>query len=441
MEIDDLSWCAFDPKDGPYGPVDPGPDTFLRYEDFVELVTRRDAALAEGDARPADRCQGCGGRYDFDTSVPSAVWNEVIRGGGFPDYLCASCILAAFVKAGRSFTATLWGEPFSGIPVEVKINGRGALDAEAVSAENNALRIQVRELTDQLAAVERAALPPQQEHPPLYADEHGDWKAAHSGIGARIQLLERAVGNCYMMAKREIARHLNQPLNDQKGLERWQHVQRFCETTGEKSSILRGQLPTEMTEGDALPPAPAPDLHKAPVCDPGTALANTNLLPVGPERGDSGTSSEWETLLELHGAQPAQAREAAFLRILAGLWRRGQHWDTNETIARCLESIASNIESRVAEASALARPDEALHIRTEASNLTDELIKTYPNINIDRDNIEGWFIVAMLRVQQKGPVIHVCASAVGTGSGDSWPNAMRSLPKTLVHGVTYLVRG
>jgi hypothetical protein len=29
-------------------------------------------------------------------------------------------------------------------------------------------------------------------HPPLHADEHGDWKAANEGIGAQAQVIERA---------------------------------------------------------------------------------------------------------------------------------------------------------------------------------------------------------------------------------------------------------
>jgi hypothetical protein len=65
----------------------------------------------------------------------------------------------------------------------------------------------------------------------------------------RIRALEQAIGNCYMMAKRQVAAHLNGTNAPAKDLERWQHVQRFCETTGIKSSILRWQLPTEITGG------------------------------------------------------------------------------------------------------------------------------------------------------------------------------------------------
>lgn len=56
----------------------------------------------------------CGGAHDFDVSVESPQWNEAIRGGGLPDYLCLSCILEAFAKAGKPFKALLFGETFSG---------------------------------------------------------------------------------------------------------------------------------------------------------------------------------------------------------------------------------------------------------------------------------------------------------------------------------------
>ncbi len=77
-------------------------------------------------------------------------------------------------------------------------------------------------------------------------------EAALRIAGARIQMLERALGNCYIMSRREIARILNRsPMvkSDQLTLERWQHVKRFCEETEQKSSILRATLPTEITDG------------------------------------------------------------------------------------------------------------------------------------------------------------------------------------------------
>lgn len=75
---------------------------------------------------------------------------------------------------------------------------------------------------------------------------YADWRVQQG----RVRVLERAIGNCFMMAKREIARYLNgRTPPDSLTLERWQHIQRFCETTGIKSDILRGQLPDEITEG------------------------------------------------------------------------------------------------------------------------------------------------------------------------------------------------
>lgn len=88
-------------------------------------------------------CAQCGGPHDFDTSIPSAVWNKVIRAQGLPEYLCTTCIVREFAKAGESFTAQLWNEEFNGVPIEVIINGKNANDAVAVSDENNELRNQL----------------------------------------------------------------------------------------------------------------------------------------------------------------------------------------------------------------------------------------------------------------------------------------------------------
>lgn len=54
-------------------------------------------------------CGGCGGPHPYDTSIPSPLWNAVIRAAGLSDYLCTTCIVAAFVKAGQSFEAELYG--------------------------------------------------------------------------------------------------------------------------------------------------------------------------------------------------------------------------------------------------------------------------------------------------------------------------------------------
>jgi hypothetical protein len=52
-------------------------------------------------------CAQCGGPHDFDTSIPSELWNHVIRAKGLPEYLCTTCIVREFVRAGTSFTANL----------------------------------------------------------------------------------------------------------------------------------------------------------------------------------------------------------------------------------------------------------------------------------------------------------------------------------------------
>jgi hypothetical protein len=101
-------------------------------------------------------CGGCGGPHNFDTSVPSVVWNSVIRVAGMSEYLCTSCIVRAFVEAGVSFTATLWSgdiEKLNGVPIEVRVSGEVARDAARISEENTALRVESAERGRQLEAL------------------------------------------------------------------------------------------------------------------------------------------------------------------------------------------------------------------------------------------------------------------------------------------------
>lgn len=81
--------------------------------------------VADQKEKPASEepsCSRCRRPHPFDTSIPSVVWNTVIRAQGLPDYLCLTCIVEAFACFGGSFTATLWGGPFqSGLPIEVRI--------------------------------------------------------------------------------------------------------------------------------------------------------------------------------------------------------------------------------------------------------------------------------------------------------------------------------
>jgi hypothetical protein len=74
-------------------------------------------------------------------SVPSVRWNAVIRATHYPDYLCLTCIVKAFALGNESFTATLWGGFFDGMPISVRVNDQPAIDAAAMSVENTALRV------------------------------------------------------------------------------------------------------------------------------------------------------------------------------------------------------------------------------------------------------------------------------------------------------------
>ena len=74
---------------------------------------RAQLAAVEG----VSACGGCGGPHRFDTSVPSVLWNRVIRPLDIGEYLCLTCIVREFAKAGISFTATLWGDGLGGLPI------------------------------------------------------------------------------------------------------------------------------------------------------------------------------------------------------------------------------------------------------------------------------------------------------------------------------------
>ena len=88
-------------------------------------------------------CGSCGGPHPFDTVVPSVVWNAVVRAKALSEYLCTTCIVREFAKAGLSFTATLWGGDFHGLELELRIGGQAAEDAARISEENTALRAEL----------------------------------------------------------------------------------------------------------------------------------------------------------------------------------------------------------------------------------------------------------------------------------------------------------
>lgn len=109
--------------------------------------TTNTGSIPVGHLNP--RCGGCGGPHRFDTSVPSVVWNEVIRARGLSDYLCTSCIVEAFAKEGRSFTARLWGDDLPyGIEIEVRFRGEVAKDAAKIGEENTELRWRLHQMEE-----------------------------------------------------------------------------------------------------------------------------------------------------------------------------------------------------------------------------------------------------------------------------------------------------
>lgn len=112
----------------------------------------RPASLSPVEPTPPShdysKCRGCGGKYAFDTVVPSVVWNEVIRAKGTPEFLCAACIIREFAKADQSFTAELWSAEFAGLPVGIHFNCRSARTSQRVSEENTDLRRRLRAAED-----------------------------------------------------------------------------------------------------------------------------------------------------------------------------------------------------------------------------------------------------------------------------------------------------
>lgn len=89
-----------------------------------------------------EKCGGCGGPCEFETSVPSVLWNRVVRPLGGSEYLCLSCIVKAFAIAGVSFTGELYGGDFHGLPIAVEINGAVSTAPLELNEENNRLRVE-----------------------------------------------------------------------------------------------------------------------------------------------------------------------------------------------------------------------------------------------------------------------------------------------------------
>jgi len=132
----------------------------------AQTATDEDASI---QAEVADTCNGCGGPYRFDISIPSVLWNQVVRSAGMPEYLCGTCIIAAFVRSGVSFSAELFGDGFSGDTIEVRVNGSEHRVAMLLDRQNTALRSAVLEIYERVMG---AATAPSREVDSATAPRH-----------------------------------------------------------------------------------------------------------------------------------------------------------------------------------------------------------------------------------------------------------------------------
>jgi hypothetical protein len=110
-------------------------------------------------------CDQCRGPHVFDTSVPSVLWNQVIRGAGLPDYLCTTCVVRAFAAAGVSFTAHLYGEGFNGTPIDVTVRGVEPQTVELLEEQNNVLRVALCDVAPSHPALVAAREPVEEPEP------------------------------------------------------------------------------------------------------------------------------------------------------------------------------------------------------------------------------------------------------------------------------------
>ncbi len=71
-----------------------------------------------------------------------------------------------------------------------------------------------------------------------------------------------ALTNVYTLARRGLRRSVK--LDDAQSADYWNHIIRLCEDAGCRSQgVLRASLPTEMTDGSAALPPPAPPKEQA----------------------------------------------------------------------------------------------------------------------------------------------------------------------------------
>jgi len=98
------------------------------------------------------RCAHCGGPHPFDTVIPNPAWVRVVRAAGLPEFLCLTCIVAAFARAGEGFTAVLYGQGLDGLAIDFRIGGKVATDAAVLVQANVDLTLRLREIRGTLRA-------------------------------------------------------------------------------------------------------------------------------------------------------------------------------------------------------------------------------------------------------------------------------------------------
>jgi hypothetical protein len=57
-----------------------------------------------------------------------------------------TCIVVAFAKAGRGFTASLWSPELNGLHIAFTVDGAPPADMAGLQRENNILRTAMREI-------------------------------------------------------------------------------------------------------------------------------------------------------------------------------------------------------------------------------------------------------------------------------------------------------
>lgn len=136
-------------------------------------------SIEQGPKRVNPPCAECEGPHPFDTTIPSPTWNRIIRGGSHADYLCATCILSAFVLAGEGFTAELFGKDFDGVPIEVRVRSVEAQTARDLGNENTQLRVELADAREAIRQAEQMLRQDANMHPQHF------WLALPAVVEAR----------------------------------------------------------------------------------------------------------------------------------------------------------------------------------------------------------------------------------------------------------------